>query len=320
MERNAMTKTSIHAAHPLTNVYSTKRHLLSLLLIILSCSKVHVHATSNRNLAFVSPSTRNKHYGPSFHPPTTTTFTTSNRQKGTSNDDDTSMTYTDPLQVARSTIPSVALVLPVGVRNTTARGSGFVIDFSGQSDDMNDKEGGDIIHLLTAAHVAAPGYRIEVVFSSPFSGTNENDDSSSVSFPASVIGRDSRADLALLRVNISDDTTSLFSPPPPLKLAEKGIAAEVGTKSFSIGYPSGGVVGAAMTSGIVCANARGLRTVPKSEEKDSGTNNTMMDNDNTRFIVTDAAMAGGMSGGPLVDTTGTVLGVNALINMELRAL
>ena len=49
--------------------------------------------------------------------------------------------------------------------------------------------------------------------------------------------------------------------------------------------------------------------------------NNSTDKEKTRYVVTDAAMAGGMSGGPLVDgNTGHVLGLNALINMELRAL
>jgi ATP-dependent Clp protease adapter protein ClpS len=39
----------------------------------------------------------------------------------------------------------------------------------------------------------------------------------------------------------------------------------------------------------------------------------------TEFIVTDAAMLGGMSGGPLVDANGHVLGMYALIRPGLRA-
>jgi ATP-dependent Clp protease adapter protein ClpS len=68
-----------------------------------------------------------------------------------------------------------------------------------------------------------------------------------------------------------------------------------------------------MTSGIVCAAARGVVT-------DDSSNQHQNQNQQTLYVVTNAAMAGGMSGGPLVDANGTVLGVNALINMELRAL
>ena len=46
----------------------------------------------------------------------------------------------------------------------------------------------------------------------------------------------------------------------------------------------------------------------------------MNDDDSIVFVVTDAAMSGGMSGGPLVNASGFVLGVNALIRPDLRAL
>lgn len=266
-------------------------------------------------------------------------------------------TQTSVYQVAQSSLPSVALVLPVGVRNITARGSGFVVDFplnseSSTTDNTQDFDDGrmsvdstkqvfahedatTLVYLLTAAHVAAPGYRIEVVFSSPDAeGIGEEGSfSGTTSIPASVVGRNDKSDLALLRVDLSDyimntaffsSTTDAFDPPPPLKLSNK--RAKVGTQAYSIGYPSGGVVGAAMTSGIVCGNARGLVTgrvaVGDTGKNETGgtTNDTTSIDERTRYIVTDAAMAGGMSGGPLVDSNGVVLGVNALINMELRAL
>lgn len=64
-----------------------------------------------------------------------------------------------PLNVARMVQPSVALVTPMGVRNSTNRGTGFVVDFEG--DDTTDS-----MYLLSAAHVAvAPGYQIESVVS-----------------------------------------------------------------------------------------------------------------------------------------------------------
>ena len=145
--------------------------------------------------------------------------------------------------------------------------------------------------------------------------------------------------MALLRIRVDEDAE--FVPPPPLILSTKRNAM-LGTPAYAMGYPSGGVVGPAMTSGIVCGNALGLVSGVSAGRASEGTltnetsgkdvlpenglnnlNNTVNEGSDkkTRYIVTDAAMAGGMSGGPLVDgSSGNVLGVNALINMELRAL
>jgi hypothetical protein len=39
------------------------------------------------------------------------------------------------LDIAQTILPSVALILPLGVRNTTSRGSGFVINFLSENRD-----------------------------------------------------------------------------------------------------------------------------------------------------------------------------------------
>jgi len=163
--------------------------------------------------------------------------------------------------------------------------------------------------------VAAPGHRLEVVFF-----PNATDVESNSTHVATVVGRDIGSDLALLKVsNIQQpkDYPPLFlmggsSPVDDIateKQNERAAVVEdlVGTPCFAIGFPSGGVIGSAMTRGIVCAHALGKVFASNDTKK-------------TRFVVTDAAMAGGMSGGPLVNENGSVMGVNALVNMELRAL
>ncbi|KAL7502910.1 hypothetical protein ACHAXN_001481 [Cyclotella atomus] len=236
---------------------------------------------------------------------------------------------TTPSDLAQSTLPSVALILPVGVRNTTARGSGFVIDWKENRDDDDDGEPSsahNATYLLTAAHVALPGHRIQVVFY-----PNNNpllDDREIVKLSATVVGRDVQCDLALLKV--STESQSQFTPPPHLIISNE-TKATIGTRAYALGYPSGGMVGPAMTSGIVCGNALGLVTSVSSADAFDAQNDTDVPNSNndgfvrdtmkTKYVVTDAAMAGGMSGGPLIDAdSGAVLGLNALINMELRAL
>ena len=68
-----------------------------------------------------------------------------------------------------------------------------------------------------------------------------------------------------------------------------------------------------MTCGIVSGAAKGigLEAISNGDERKSAP---------TSYVVTDAAMAGGMSGGPLVDVNGVVLGVNALVRPDLGAL
>ena len=226
------------------------------------------------------------------------------------------LSTTTPLDLAQSILPSVALILPMGVRNTTARGSGFVIDVPSTTKQV---DGNDSIYLLTAAHVALPGYRIQVVF-------YPNNGESVVSSSATVIDRDVESDLALLQVNVTESQFTATTLPQPLVISNQ-TKANVGTPAYAMGYPSGGVVGPAMTSGIVCGNALGLVTsasagvLQDSIINETHESNNSTDKAKTRYVVTDAAMAGGMSGGPLVDgNTGHVLGLNALINMELRAL
>jgi S1-C subfamily serine protease/ATP-dependent Clp protease adapter protein ClpS len=195
-----------------------------------------------------------------------------------------------PLNVARLVQPSVALVIPKGVRNMTARGSGFILD------GFNDEE--ECSYLVTAAHVAAPGMAIELCLG------NET-------YPATVVARNMTLDLALLR------TESNLGGAAGLTLATE--IPEVGSVAFAHGYPASRLRGPAMTSGIVCGVADGLG-VPDSMSSPRQDQESASIGDETTFVVTDAAMSGGMSGGPLVDVNGKVLGVNALVRPDLRAL
>lgn len=184
------------------------------------------------------------------------------------------------VSVAQRVQPSVVLVTPKGVRNMTARGSGFVIESSDNS-----------ISIVTAAHVTPPGYSIQVTWRNS-------------SLPASVVMRNTTLDLALLQLKTTD------SNPLATPLSLRECLPPVGTLVFAHGYPASRLRGPAMTSGIVCGIADGLG-LPDDES---------FSDDYTAFVVTNAAMSGGMSGGPLVDIEGRVVGVNALIRPDLRAL
>lgn len=231
-----------------------------------------------------------------------------------------------PRQVAQKVHPSVALLSPiVGVRNMTSQGSGFVVELLEDNEGLSSKTKFDA-YVLTAAHVASPGKRIQVSF--PYQTNN------TYSYSASVLARDWRTDLALLGLTSpisssegveGDEKYPLL--PPPLSL-RKNEFIHIGELAFANGYPAG-FDGIAMTSGIVCGTAKDV--FGKQEMRRSGQNQILESKQNQIageedkktaccYVVTDAAMAGGMSGGPLVDVNGAVIGMNSLLRPDLGPL
>ena len=105
-------------------------------------------------------------------------------------------------------------------------------------------------------------------------------------FSARIVGRDSKTDLALIRIEPD-------RPLNPLPLGDSD-KLEVGDWVVAIGNPFG--LGNTVTAGIVSAKYRHLG---------SGA----YDN----FIQTDASINPGNSGGPLLNTSGEVIGINTAI-------
>ncbi|MBL8631126.1 MAG: DegQ family serine endoprotease [Rhodospirillaceae bacterium] len=130
--------------------------------------------------------------------------------------------------------------------------------------------------VLTNNHVIANADQITVVLSDRRE------------FEATVIGRDDRTDIAVLRMKIENETL------PALDLANSD-AIEVGDLVLAIGNPFG--VGQTVTSGIVSALAR--------------TNVGVADVQS--FIQTDAAINPGNSGGALISSDGRLIGINTAI-------
>ncbi len=106
-------------------------------------------------------------------------------------------------------------------------------------------------------------------------------------FPAKIVLRDPRTDLAVLHIESSERF-------PVLELGDSD-AIEVGDIVLAIGNPFG--VGQTVTQGIISAQARTEAGV----------------NDYGFFIQTDAAINPGNSGGALVDLDGKLIGVNSMI-------
>jgi len=145
-------------------------------------------------------------------------------------------------------------------RRVNSLGSGFVIDGSGL--------------IVTNNHVIAEADEITAVF---------NDGSK---LKAELIGKDSKTDLALLRVK----------PEKPLKAVKFGNSdrLRLGEWVIAIGNPFS--LGGSVTAGIVSARNRDINSGP-------------YDN----YIQTDAAINRGNSGGPLFNLDGEVIGVNTAI-------
>jgi Do/DeqQ family serine protease len=107
-------------------------------------------------------------------------------------------------------------------------------------------------------------------------------------FPAEVVMKDARTDLAVLRIDTGGQ------PLPMLEFSDTR-QLMVGDLVLAIGNPFG--VGQTVTSGIVSALAR----------TDVGVS------DYSSFIQTDASINPGNSGGALVDMDGRLVGVNSMI-------
>jgi serine protease Do len=149
---------------------------------------------------------------------------------------------------------------PAPERRMQSLGSGFIIDPSGL--------------VVTNNHVIDGADEITVTLQD------------NTSLKATVVGRDERVDVALLRVK----------PDKPLPAVPFGDSdnQRVGDWVLAIGNPFG--LGGTVTAGIVSARGRDIRQGPYDD-----------------FIQTDAAINRGNSGGPLFNMDGQVIGINTAI-------
>lgn len=134
-------------------------------------------------------------------------------------------------------------------------------------------------HILTNYHVVEGAQQIEVSFSDE------------TVLEAEVVGVDPRNDIAVLRVD---------APEGLLRPLEFGTSEnlQVGQRAIAIGNPFG-QFGRTLTTGVISALDRNLRG---PEDREIG-----------GIIQTDAAINRGNSGGPLLDSSGKVIGINTAI-------
>ncbi|MGD9368703.1 MAG: trypsin-like peptidase domain-containing protein, partial [Desulfobacteraceae bacterium] len=139
-------------------------------------------------------------------------------------------------------------------------GSGFIIDRNG--------------YIVTNNHVVAEADEIKVKLTD------------GKEFDAEVVGRDSKTDLALIKIKGAEELIPL-----PLGNSKD---LKVGTWVVAIGSPFG--LEQTVTQGIVSAKGRSIGAGPYDD-----------------FIQTDASINPGNSGGPLLNLQGEVVGINTAI-------
>jgi serine protease Do len=147
-------------------------------------------------------------------------------------------------------------------RTQQSLGSGFIVDKAG--------------YILTNRHVVEGADEINVSI-----GRKE--------YPAKLVGRDARTDVALVKID----------PPSDLTVLNLGDSdrTEPGEWVMAIGNPFG-LGGNSVTVGVVSY-------IGRSMQLQAGTGIDM--------IQTDASINPGNSGGPLLNTRGEVIGINTLI-------
>ncbi|MDT5029708.1 MAG: hypothetical protein QOE61_6776, partial [Micromonosporaceae bacterium] len=151
-----------------------------------------------------------------------------------------------------------------------SQGSGVVVDGRGYIVTNN--------HVISEAATNPSAFKISVVFN----------DGKEV--PANLVGRDPKTDLAVLKVdNVDNLTVARFGDSEKVKVGEEVIAA---------GAPLG--LRSTVTHGIVSALHR---PVPLSG--DGSDTDTVIDG-----VQTDASINHGNSGGPLINMSSEVIGIN----------
>jgi serine protease Do len=141
-----------------------------------------------------------------------------------------------------------------------ALGSGFITDPSGL--------------IVTNNHVVGESAKVEIILQD---GTK---------YPARIVGRDPRTDLAVLRIKADQ-------PLPYVPFGDSS-AAQVGDWVVAVGNPFG--LGGSVTTGIISARGRDIHAGQFDD-----------------FLQIDAPINRGNSGGPTFNLSGEVIGINTAI-------
>jgi len=180
------------------------------------------------------------------------------------------------------TIPEIAKKLTPSTVGIETKGASSSMDMFGQqqqpTEDTTISSGSGIIltsdgYILTNAHVVEDGTSYTVTLSD---GTTHD---------ATLYGMDTVKDLAILKIDATDLTAAEFGNSEKLAVGETVVA---------IGNPMGVELSGSVTSGLVSALNRTME----------------IDGTTYKLIQTNASISPGNSGGPLINSSGQVIGIN----------
>jgi len=181
--------------------------------------------------------------------------------------------------------PSIVRIEAIRLRPTDGR---LTKEWSGGSGVVISAEG----HVLTNCHVTEDGDFFRGYL---HDGTQVE---------AVLVGQDPLTDLAVIRLNLAQLPAG--APPPPVAQFGDSAALRVGEEVFALGSP--GFLAQSVTQGVVSNPSLVLpeQTVGKMMLRGEDVGQFV------RWVLHDARIFGGNSGGPLVNTRGEVVGINEI--------
>ncbi|WP_406244798.1 S1C family serine protease [Leuconostoc mesenteroides] len=169
----------------------------------------------------------------------------------------------------------------VSVLNFTKSSQGSYQESSEGSGVIYKKTDGSAF-IVTNNHVITGAAKIQVMLHSGKKVT------------ATLVGKDAMTDLAVLKIDGTDVTTT----------AQFGDSSKitVGENVLAIGSPLGSEYASSVTQGIISAKKRLVEATSENGQNYGG----------STVIQTDAAINPGNSGGPLINFAGQVIGINSM--------